>query len=220
MQIWRVVFLIHRTFLIQANHLQMGLLGATVCCKQTPASPALMLEVSTPESTCCERLHSEKTPRPLHLKRNFSPGLHLGSKAPKQDLAQWYLYLWTVQHHDLSRKELRQGTKSWELHIQCTRLHGANPKCLLLHSLPLHHTGSLVCRAVLPEGSGQMRRNKFSWTKQDEGAWFWLSTQPLHWSCSDSNLTVTVQAGFPLFFYSVVHWHTWCWQYKMQLHWT
>ena len=53
---------------------------------------ALMHPVSTPASTWCERLHGRETPTPPHLKRDLSPGLHLGSKAPKKDLAWWYFY--------------------------------------------------------------------------------------------------------------------------------
>lgn len=49
---------------------------------------ALMLQVLTAESTWCERLHGGETPTPPHLKRDPSPGLHLGRKAPRQDLTR------------------------------------------------------------------------------------------------------------------------------------
>lgn len=50
-----------------------------ICLQQTPAPPALMHHVSTPESTWCERQHDGKTPTPPHLKR-------VGSRAPSRTL--------------------------------------------------------------------------------------------------------------------------------------
>lgn len=176
-----------------------------ICLQQTPAPPALMHHVSTPESTWCERQHDGKTPTPPHLKRDLSPGLHLGSKAPSRTLLGGI----NISTHS-QRNTLRRETRAVSFTSSVQGLRGQNPNicsCMSSHYPDgLVDTRSCAASGVRLDGqhaSGQpssAEQNK--WGKSDFGFQPNHRTDPIQ----DYNLTKIVQASFLLF--SFTEWST------------
>lgn len=182
------------------------------CLQQTPAPPALMPHVSTPESTWCERQHDGKTPTPPHVKRDLSPGLHLGSKAPSRTLLSGITISTRSQCNTLASLRMSSGREpravSFTSSVQSLREQNPNvcscrPSC---YPDGLVDARSCAASGVRPDGQhAPGQPNSAQQNKMGESD---FGFQPNHCTdpIQDYNLTKIVQADFLLF--SFTEWST------------